>query len=66
MRLITLNELNYYSNYKEFIKKNIIKFLVKMLYKCADIVVGNSKNYLIIWKNTLIGKFIRFITHVLM
>tara|TARA_Y100000590_G_scaffold424919_1_gene532353 strand:- start:1150 stop:2235 length:1086 start_codon:yes stop_codon:yes gene_type:complete len=38
-----LNELNYYSNFKEFIKKNIIKFLVKMLYKCADIVAGNSK-----------------------
>ena len=38
-----LNELNYYSNFKEFIKKNIIKFLVKILYKCPDIVAGNSK-----------------------
>ena len=38
-----LNELNYYKDFNEFIKKKIIKFLVKILYKYPDIVAGNSK-----------------------
>ena len=38
-----LNELNYYKDFNEFTKKKIIKFLVKILYKYADIAAGNSK-----------------------
>tara|TARA_B100001540_G_scaffold316596_1_gene346872 strand:+ start:1550 stop:2638 length:1089 start_codon:yes stop_codon:yes gene_type:complete len=37
-----LNELNYHKDFKEFVKKKIIKFLVKILYKYPDIVAGNS------------------------
>ena len=38
-----LNELNYYKDFNELIKKKTIKFLVKILYKYPDIVAGNSK-----------------------
>ena len=38
-----LNELNYYKNFIEFVKKKIIKFLVKKLYINSDIIAGNSK-----------------------
>ena len=38
-----LNELNYYKDFNEFMKKKIIKFLVKILYKYADIAAGNSR-----------------------
>ena len=38
-----LNELNYHKDLKEYVKKKIIKFLVKILYKYPDIVAGNSK-----------------------
>ncbi len=37
-----LNELNYHKDFKEFFKKKLIKLLVKILYKYADIVAGNS------------------------
>ncbi len=38
-----LDELSNYKNPKEFIKKNIIKFLIKTLYTRADLIVGNSE-----------------------
>lgn len=38
-----LNEFNYHDNLKEFIKKNIIKFSIKLLYNYPDIVASNSK-----------------------
>ncbi len=38
-----LDELRFYSNLKDFIKKNIIKFLVKILYRHPDIIAANSK-----------------------
>ena len=38
-----LDELNYYKNFREYCKKNIIKILVKLLYSKADLVAGNSK-----------------------
>jgi glycosyltransferase involved in cell wall biosynthesis len=38
-----LDELNNYKNPKEFIKKNIIKFLIKALYSRADLIAGNSE-----------------------
>ncbi len=38
-----LNELEYYSGLKDFIKKNIIKLLVKALYKYPDIIAANSQ-----------------------
>tara|TARA_B110000967_G_C18861169_1_gene550023 strand:+ start:65 stop:1153 length:1089 start_codon:yes stop_codon:yes gene_type:complete len=37
-----LDELNYYKNVQEYLKKNIIKVLVRVLYSYADIVAGNS------------------------
>jgi len=37
-----LNEFNYSNNIKEFLKKNIIKILIKILYKFPDIVASNS------------------------
>jgi glycosyltransferase involved in cell wall biosynthesis len=38
-----LDELSNYKNLKEFIKKNIIKLLIKALYPRADLIAGNSK-----------------------
>ena len=38
-----INELSYYKNSSEFIKKKIIKFLIKFFYKKADLVITNSK-----------------------
>jgi len=38
-----LDELKNYKNLKEFIKKNIIKFLIKILYPRADLIAGNSE-----------------------
>ena len=38
-----LNELEYYFGLKDFIKKNIIKLLVKLLYKYPDIIAANSQ-----------------------
>ena len=38
-----LNELGYYSGFKDFIKKKIIKLLIKILYKYPDIVAANSQ-----------------------
>ena len=38
-----LNELRFYSNFKDFIKKNIIKVLVKILYRYPDIIAANSQ-----------------------
>jgi glycosyltransferase involved in cell wall biosynthesis len=37
-----INELIYSKNFLVFFKKRIIKFLVKLLYKKADIIIGNS------------------------
>ena len=37
-----LDELNYYTSVKDFFKKKIIKFLVKILYKYSDLVAANS------------------------
>ena len=38
-----LDELNNYKNPIELIKKNIIKFLIKVLYSRADLIAGNSE-----------------------
>ena len=38
-----LNELKNYFSLKDFFKKNIIKFLVKILYKHPDIIAANSQ-----------------------
>lgn len=38
-----LDELRFYSNFKDFIKKSIIKVLVKILYKYPDIIAANSQ-----------------------
>ena len=38
-----LDELDNYKNLIEYIKKNIIKLLVKILYYKADLIAGNSK-----------------------
>ena len=38
-----INELNFYKNYSEFMKKIIIKILIKFFYKKADLVITNSK-----------------------
>ena len=37
-----LDEFKYYNNIREFIKKKIIKFAVRLLYKYPDIVATNS------------------------
>ena len=39
----SINELSIYFNYKEFIKKNIIKIMIKYFYKKADVIITNSK-----------------------
>ncbi|MBD1140978.1 glycosyltransferase [Pelagibacterales bacterium SAG-MED39] len=39
----TLSELYIYFGIKDFLKKNIIKLLVKILYRKADLVIANSK-----------------------
>jgi len=38
-----LDEFKYNSNIFQFFKKKIIKFLMKLTYKYADLVLGNSK-----------------------
>ena len=38
-----LDELRFYSNFKDRIKKNIIKVLVKILYRYPDIIAANSQ-----------------------
>jgi glycosyltransferase involved in cell wall biosynthesis len=37
-----LDELNYYKNFQEYLKKTIIKVLVRIFYSYADVVAGNS------------------------
>ena len=37
------NELNYFRNWIDFLKKKIIKFLVKRIYYKADIIAANCK-----------------------
>ena len=37
-----LEELKYYKNFKDYLKKKIIYYLVKILYSYADVVAGNS------------------------
>ena len=37
-----LDELNYYKNFQEYLKKTIIKVLVRVFYSYADVVAGNS------------------------
>ena len=39
-----IDEFNYYKNIFDFFKKKIIKFLMIILYKKADLVIGNAKN----------------------
>tara|TARA_B100001123_G_scaffold438390_1_gene573137 strand:- start:1618 stop:2196 length:579 start_codon:yes stop_codon:yes gene_type:complete len=38
-----INEFNYYKNILDFFKKKIIKLLMIILYKKADLVIGNAK-----------------------
>ena len=38
-----LDELNYYESFNDFCKKNIIKKLMKLTYKNATIIIGNTK-----------------------
>jgi glycosyltransferase involved in cell wall biosynthesis len=38
-----LEELKYYKNFKDYLKKIIIYYLVKIFYSYADIVAGNSR-----------------------
>ena len=38
-----IKELDIYFGIKDFIKKKIIKFLIKFLYKKADVIITNSK-----------------------
>ena len=38
-----IDELKYYNGIKDFFKKKIIKFLIKLLYNKSDIVIGNCK-----------------------
>lgn len=37
-----LEELKIFFNFKDFIKKNFIYFLINLFYKKADIIIGNS------------------------
>ena len=37
-----IDELKYYKNFLDFVKKKIIKFLIVLLYKKADKIIGNS------------------------
>ncbi len=37
-----LEELKIFFNFKDFIKKNFIYFLIKLFYRKADIIIGNS------------------------
>ncbi len=37
-----LQELKVFFNFKDYIKKNFIYFLIKIFYKRADIIIGNS------------------------
>lgn len=36
-------ELNFYFNLKDFLKKQIVKFIINFFYKKADIIICNSK-----------------------
>jgi len=38
-----INELTFYNNTVDFVKKNIIKLLIKFFYRYADLVITNSK-----------------------
>ena len=38
-----LDELNYYESFKDYCKKTIIKKLMKLTYKNATVIVGNTK-----------------------
>ncbi len=38
-----LEELNYHKDFKDYLKKKTIYYLVKILYSYADIVAGNSR-----------------------
>ena len=53
-----LNELKDQKNLSEFIKKNIILLLVKLLYKFSDIVAANSKESSIELSNYINNKVI--------
>ena len=46
-----INELDSYFSITDFIKKNIIKFLIKFFYKRADLVLTNSKESSLDLKN---------------
>jgi len=46
-----IDELNYYNDFVDFIKKNIIKFLIKFFYKYADLVLTNSQESSLDLKN---------------
>jgi len=48
-----IKELDIYFNVKDFIKKNIIKFLLKIFYKNSDKIISNSK----IIKDQIFQKF---------
>ena len=37
-----LDELSYFKGFKDFLKKKIIKILIKLLYRKADLVITNS------------------------
>jgi len=38
-----LDELNYYESAKDFLKKNILKIIMKLSYSKATLVIGNAK-----------------------
>jgi glycosyltransferase involved in cell wall biosynthesis len=56
----SINELNIYYSFKDYIKKNIIKILMIFFYKKADLIIANSKNVAEILSN-LIEKKVSFI-----
>jgi glycosyltransferase involved in cell wall biosynthesis len=56
----SINELNIYYSFKDYIKKNIIKILMIIFYKKADLIIANSKNVAEILSN-LIKKKVSFI-----
>jgi glycosyltransferase involved in cell wall biosynthesis len=38
-----LDEMNYYESVKDFLKKNIIKFIMRLNYSKATLIIGNAK-----------------------
>ena len=53
-----LDELKYYNNIKDYIKKKIILFLIRIYYSKSDAVVGISKKLSIDLKNYINSKVI--------